>query len=521
MKKIFKLLAVTAISLSIVSCGKDYLQTSPTSSTGSATIFESADNIALAVNGMYRVMVQQYGYFGQGYNGEGTIKFYIGDFGGNNFNLSGSGNVALMSQNYHDNDNSTFILYSWLYYYRLISEANSIISGCDNPNLKGSKDQAAFYKAQALTMRAYAFTMLTQMFHRRWSDNMNSEARDGNGLVLRLEPTTSSMKLSSAEDTYKQIYNDLDSAIVVLEKEYIKRDPLTQNYMINADVAYAVYARAAITRHDYETARKYAQKASKNYTLMTNDDYLKGGWSKVNKEWIWSSYCSETQPLYYYSFFAYVGFNCKAAQVRNYPKCMSKHLYDQIPTTDIRRDLFLDPKDMKYSDVNGSAAKNSDLYNYARKIHPELTEAVFTVAAYMNFKFASESYSYGHLNHFRAAEMYLIEAECDYFLKDEDGARTLLNKLNRDSKRDPSYNCTASGEALLKEIKLYRGIELWGEGFEWFDLKRWNDGISRKSFKEGGNWSTTYAYDVTPDKYNGWTNVLPKREKDYNDAIGK
>ena len=136
MKKIFKLLAVTAISLSIVSCGKDYLQTSPTSSTGSATIFESADNIALAVNGMYRVMVQQYGYFGQGYNGEGTIKFYIGDFGGNNFNLSGSGNVALMSQNYHDNDNSTFILYSWLYYYRLISEANSIISGCDNPNLK-------------------------------------------------------------------------------------------------------------------------------------------------------------------------------------------------------------------------------------------------------------------------------------------------------------------------------------------------------------------------------------------------
>ncbi len=138
----------------------------------------------------------------------------------------------------------------------------------------------------------------------------------------------------------------------------------------------------------------------------------------------------------------------------------------------------------------------------------------------MQFKFAcSDGVGVGNLNHFRSAEMYLIEAEAEYRLGHEDAARAALIELTQTSGRDPKYSCSKSGKDLLEEIKLYRSIELWGEGFEFFDLKRWGDKIDRKGFKNGGNWGSKYVLTVTPDQYNEWTNVLPLKETDYNDQI--
>ncbi|MFB0973470.1 MAG: RagB/SusD family nutrient uptake outer membrane protein, partial [Bacteroidales bacterium] len=110
------------------------------------------------------------------------------------------------------------------------------------------------------------------------------------------------------------------------------------------------------------------------------------------------------------------------------------------------------------------------------------------VFTYMNFKFKNNAQpGVGHLNHFRSSEMYLIEAEADYHLSKTSEAQALLNELTCKSGRDASYKCTATGTALLSEIKFYRKIELWGEGFNWFDLKRWGDAVVRNSPDNGGN----------------------------------
>ena len=83
--------------------------------------------------------------------------------------------------------------------------------------------------------------------------------------------------------------------------------------------------------------------------------------------------------------------------------------------------------------------------------------------------------------------MLLIEAEANYYLSsDPTAAQNSLVELNKNSGRDPQYTCTATGEDLLKEIKKYRRLELWGEGFSWYDCKRWGDPVVRNSFKEGG-----------------------------------
>ena len=56
-------------AFAMVSCEKDYLDTNPESSESPATIFESADNAKLAINGLARMMTTQ--YLGrQGDNGE-------------------------------------------------------------------------------------------------------------------------------------------------------------------------------------------------------------------------------------------------------------------------------------------------------------------------------------------------------------------------------------------------------------------------------------------------------------------
>ena len=519
MKKIFKLFAIAAGVLVMNSCSSDYLNTTPESSTGTSTIFETVDNMELAINGLYRQMTQQYGAFGQGYNGEGTIKHYLGNYASNDWNRFTSMNIYLLDNSYHINPNSTWIILPWYYYYRIIGNANAII--VYGPDAAGDEAKRDYLIAQAKVMRAYCYMQLSQRFHYRWSMGKSDEAKNGNGLVLRLDTSTGSMGLSSANDTYAQITKDLTEAIAVLEKDAYKRNQATENYQSNKDVAYAVYARAALIKGDYATSAQYAQKARKDYPLMSNSAYF-AGFNTPTSEWIWSSYGSETETLYYYSFFAYNGFQANTSAVRNYPISIGKQLYESIPETDVRREMWLAPEPgEKYSQTNGQITdKKSPSYVKIFAKYPEIPSTA-KIAAWHQMKFQClDGVGVGHVNHFRASEMYLIEAECQYMMGNESAAQKLLEELNVSSGRDPEYTCTKTGDELFAEIKKYRGIELWGEGFGWFDLKRWNDPINRKHFSEGGNSYLTYAVECVQEQTNNWwTSVLPEKETNYNTEV--
>lgn len=510
MKNILKI-SIAALSgvMLLASCSKDYMNTTPTSSTATPTIFESTENAALAINGICKLMTRQY-LGSQGFNGEGTVKMYTGEYPGDNCFVNLPGWSSVINGTMHDNKTTIYNYYNWYYYYMLIGNANAIILNIDDA--KGAEAERQFIKAQALSFRAYSYMMLLQIYSVRWSDSNNGSA---DGVVLRLDTSTDEMPLSTMADCYKQIYDDLDEAIRLYTESGLAPDS-KDNYSPNIDMAYATYARAALNRQDYATALDKAVKARENHPLMSNDEY-KSGFNTPNKEWIWSCYGSADETLFYYSYFANMAYNSSASMVRNYPRCINKNVYDRIPETDIRRGMFLDPKDYTYTKSTGVAGK--ELTAYARTLYPDIYSTA-KVYAYMQFKVSSTTQpGVGHLNNFRSAEMYLIEAEANYFLKNEKAAQASLNTLTRDSGRDKEYNCTATGTALLDEIKLYRKIELFGEGFNWFDLKRWGDSLNRTSTEKGGNYITALAVSYSPLDRNNWTWVIPSKETDYNKLI--
>ncbi|MGE8422333.1 MAG: RagB/SusD family nutrient uptake outer membrane protein, partial [Sphingobacterium siyangense] len=291
----------------------------------------------------------------------------------------------------------------------------------------------------------------------------------------------------------------------------------SKNYEVDKDVAYAVYARAALNKQDYVNAEKYAVLARANYELMNNTEY-KSGFANPNREWIWSSYGASDETLYFYSFQSYIAYNSSASAVRTTPKCISRELFDKIPSTDIRRDLFLDPKDEAYTTATGLAGATMKARAFAT--FPDLQSNAVPYA-YMNFKFkANDLPGVGNLNHFRASEMYLIEAEAKFFQnKAASEVQGVLNALNATSGRDVNYVCTKTGTDLLNEIKLYRAVELWGEGFDWFDMKRWGDTIVRRNNANGGNFLTSLAVTINPQDKNKWTWSIPLRESDYNKGL--
>ena len=280
MKHIIRISLIAAALSLAVACEKDYMETAPESSTSPATIFSSTTHVPLAINGLCKMMTNQY-LSTQGLNGEGSIKTWYGNFGNDLQRCNQTGWAALWNHTYNENVNSTYLIYPWYYYYKLIGNANQVIENVDNA--EGSEAERNFYKAQALTFRAHAFTMLMQLYAYRWQDSNNGSS---NGIALRLDTSTGDLALSTQSECYAQIYADCDEAISLFKSSGLDRGS-DEFYKPNINVAYAVKARAALVREDWATVAACAPNAYKGHALMGKDEYMNSGFNNTNSEWIW------------------------------------------------------------------------------------------------------------------------------------------------------------------------------------------------------------------------------------------
>lgn len=551
-KYINKLFAggLLVVAVMATSCAGDYLDTNPTSSVGSSTAFATTENAAMAINGIAQIMCTQQYSFSQGYCGENRIRSIYGEYPGKDFiyNQFAAGWADIMNGEYYTRTSTVYCAYPWYYYYTIIGNANSVIANIDGAT--GPEADKQFIKAQALSFRAYAYTQLMQLYTYRWADTNNGST---DGVILRLDESTGDMPLSTVKECYEQIYKDCDDAIT-LYKESGKDRASASVWLPNINVAYAVYARAALNRQDYQTALTNAKLARQNYPLMSNSEYS-AGFCKPTSEWIFGSYADATENQWYWTYGTQFACNGYYAGDTEYGAgAIDKELTDKIPDNDARKALFLtadklaefdltDKKVMNQTyaylminqtDDSGKEILGADkkpiktkswekAHKYIASLTPSgLADAYeagyYYLGAQLKF-WVFDSPGVSYLCHIRSAEMVLIEAEANYFLNNIEAAQTALVELNATSGRNPDYTCSKTGNELFQEIVDYRSFELWGEGFSWFDYKRWNKDIKRKSIAAGGNAHVAIATTVTATGHNNWTWDIPKAETDYNGGM--
>ena len=440
------------------------------------------------------------------------------------------------------------------------------------PDIEGAY---AFRYAQALTFRAHAYIHLLQIYCARYEQRLTPEGNWSLTVPLRLkyvEPEGDlSCPLATWEELVNQIYADLSQALALYEESGMRRQ---HNWEPDADIAKGLFSRVALINHDWETARTMAKEARENYPIMSSEEYMEG-FAVPNSEWMWTN-SGDFQGMYFWSFGALYACNgaypCRwgtigAGGINNdlIKQFSSSNTILKNAAYDQRASLYFSPRNVlgnmknnfwatdncnaQTMDIRNSTSGefSSEFINFATNKYKNvkdfgwdppytyygapLSGAYTTCTATFGaqFKFwGTDPYSSSFYPFMRGSEMLLNEAEAAYQMGDEKAADDLLYELNvkrhsTNSSGASRYTASYSGADLWEAIKLYRRMELWGEGFNFFDFKRWNEPFTRTAWNgiDSGNWPETYAKSFGTDASNGWRWRIPTTEINYNEALGE
>jgi len=539
LKKIILMLFVIGF-ITVTSCSDDFLETKPTDAIASADALATADNMALILQGLHRLLYAQPQTLlsgGDSYRSGNHYWVPIGDnLAGGLIHSASSNNLGWQDEARwlsHNQETSRTTEQLWYQRYHIIASTNAII----NKAAEGTITEDAKFKeilGQAYAYRAYAYLSLVQHFAKGYLIG-NPTTDPGVPLLYSSEAPFTSAPRSTVEAIYNQCKEDIDLAITYFEGATSRPTGTADaKSHLNIDVAYGLKARIALNSGDWRTAADAAKEARKNYPIMDESDYKAGFNSTLLPEVMWGSNVIATETTYFRSYFYLMSNTFAGSQVRNNPKIMDKRLYAQIPDTDYRQDLFLkDAPNSNSSAANGEGgwSKNTNpLYTTKAEFDAEIKRikseyglaSNFNTHPYMHFKMKNKAPGTTDPDDIilmRSSEMYLIEAEAEAMLNNITAAQNALKPLGEE--RDSAYDVTIynTKEALMEHIKFQRGLELWGEGFLYTDKIRWDEGIDHAA--DGGSGASQDLYinayqQAKPSVNSEWLFKIPQAEIDAN-----
>lgn len=483
------LLGVAA--LTFASCKKTFLDTFPTNAVAAADAVKSTANATAALNGIHRILYTQYD--GQPQGGESAIMI-IRDLMGEdviytraNGRQDFGGHIRYID---HRNVNSGNTRFVFRLYYRVISNANVLINGIDGA--EGPQSEKDIIKGQALAYRAWAHFHLVQFWGERFA---KGSPNSGLGIPLLTTNELAGQPRATVAEVYQQINADLDEAIQLLNGyTNPSGDAATVKSFLRLNVVQGIKARVAMAQQEWETAISMAQAARQGYPLMNNAAYTSGFNDATNTEWIWGSHQIVDHNTFFWSYFASMGCNFNGSNIRTQPKAINSALFNALPDSDIRKAVF---------SRTGAEVP----------IPPGGARVPFHA---MKFLAAGQALSIGDVPMMRSAEMLLIEAEANAMLSRSGPAQDALFTLM--SNRDPNYvKSTATGDALMAEIDFHRRVELWGEGFRFYDLKRRNATLDRT--KAPNTNLAISLVETVPAGDKLWQWLFPQGEINANPAL--
>ncbi len=483
-------------SLVFSGCSADYLDTTPTDQVAASEVYESVDNLYAALNGIHRKMVSQ-DLSNQGMGGEPGFIIAREAMGDDMTWDTQTWHQGYLNWSYNTNASSQYNYGIWETYYKFILNANLILENLSLlENLTEEEtEEAQYVRGEALCIRAWAHFQLVQYYAKPY---INGQDNTQPGVPYReTSETLNEIARTPVEEVYEGINSDLTEAAELLQGyEAVDINHYTEK------VALGLLARVALTQQRYAEAAEYARRSievaeAEGLSIMTPDELMNGfaDISSETNEAMYAALTQDDQTVYFYSFYAYMSWNFNSSSIRTGIKCINQATYDKMGPNDYRRQWW---------DPTGTASVPSSSYNQR---------------VYQNRKFTARSTAsaVGDYAFMRLSEMYLIAAEAYARAGNETAAKEYLSTFV--AQRDPDMTgCDLSGDALIDAIMQHRRIELWGEGFRWFDLKRLQEPIHR----DGTNFNITFCgfLDKGTDE-DGWIFEIPQDETDYNPLMEK
>lgn len=505
MKKYILILLIIS-GLFTSSCSSDFLETHSTTRVDESIVFLTTRNAQMALEGVFKLMYLRGS--SQNYMGYETI-LVMNDLMGEDILFGERTALFLQSYNWgvHRDITSAMMNYCYRYHYNIITNVNLIIDNIDQA--EGLAIDRDHVKGKALVIRAAHYFNLVRLWAKRYDYQSGKEnIQLAVPLILDTEDGLDPQPQATVEQVYEAINRDLDEAITLLEEV-----PTRINKMHpNQSVAKGLKARVALTQGHWGDAAKYAKEARTNeYKLSTTIFTEKPSrfCDQSNSEWMWGTKRISSEFEGFSSLQVFFG-NTNAITSREGPKCIYNHLYHRISDTDKRKGCFAATK----------AIANSDAFS-----RPQPSTVV---PAYYNNKYMVPDHADPQVDcpYMRIAEMYLTEAEALSRQGKNSEAQQVLYDLI--ITRDPEYiKSTLTDETLIAEILLHRRIELWGEGFRYFDLKRLNQPVLRNlpailpdNTEEISNHNASYAqYLEIPAGDKIWQFLFSDNETNNNPHI--
>lgn len=263
---------------------------------------------------------------------------------------------------------------------------------------------------------------------------------------------------------------------------------------IDEHVAEGLLSRVYLVMNRWDDAAAMAHAAREGYSLMNATEAAEYNYQDIdNKEVMWGCDITDNTKLIYASFGSWYSTddNGYGGQVGAY-HLIDAALYNSISATDARKSLYIAPGSSEEFGEGGQA---------------------WTAPEYANLKFRFVKDWLGDVVYMRVAEMYLTEAEA--LARGGHGAEA--NTLMREfmSNRDEASTKTSF---TANDIYQQRRIELWGEGFTYYDHLRL--GIDLKRTYEGTNEPETSQANIKAGSYR-WIYQLPLTEIQNNEFISE
>ncbi|MFZ0599157.1 MAG: RagB/SusD family nutrient uptake outer membrane protein [Flavobacterium sp.] len=455
-----KYITMAFLIFSLQSCS-DFLEQEPGTQTSIDELLQNKEGVLIALKGLYRsvestVREERFSVYGdlQG----GNIKFTPNSSGNSLGQITPGVNLreVYSFEDVAETSNSASFYSS---NYSIINQANLILEY--TPKLTDATEtEKNQIKAEALTIRAYAHFILSQIYCQDYGYTPDASHL---GVIYSKESIKSGLKYPKREtlaNTYSLIIEDLKSAIDSYSDASAMSGPAYSYF--NRNNTKALLARVYLYKKDWTKAYETANDviANSGFTLVNTADLI-SQWAQpdlpVSEALLEFSVPKDSESATSTSMANYFGYNSGT-----YAKYVaSNDLVNLYENNDLRKQLFLT--------VNLPTLVNGVLtpapYNFTRKFQDN--------AGYVAF---------------RLSELYLIRAEAALENNQPSLAMADVNTIRARA----NATLLTSTSNLKEDILLERRKELCFEGHLFFDIVRHHKGITRNDGCISTNCSMAY-----------------------------